>query len=474
MHRRVLFALLRRRWALLAVLLGTVLLLLPTPAGLTLQGYRILVIVIVAVILWVTEAIPLPAVAFLIAAAQVLLVHKAPNDVVQSFFGDAVFFIMGALMLAVALVRQRVDRRIAFALTRISGPKTKWVAFTILAISAVMASFIADHTVAALMLPVALALVQASGEDEAGKQRLAKLLLFCVAYGCAAGGVGTPSGGARNIIMVGYWEQLFDTHVGYATWMKFAYPIVLIQIPAAFAIVWFGLRPKREELTAAVTALREDVAEEGHMGVRQWAAVGIFVATLVTWIAAGRTLGLGVIAVLGASCYLIFGLVEWSDYNSGVNWGVVLVYAAAISLGGAMKETGAAEWVAVTTLEQLAAIGIKGGIALLAVFSLVTVLFTNIMSDGATVAVVAPILLEMAGRAGLHPVVAGLVVAISSAFAYLTVFGTPPSMIVYGSGHLRTTDFVRLGWRMAIMSIVVLLLTAKLYWPHLAVPQAGM
>ncbi|MFQ5808310.1 MAG: SLC13 family permease [Armatimonadota bacterium] len=473
MHRRALFAIIRRRWLIAALVLGTVLLLSSPPAGLSLEGWRALAVTIIAVVLFVTEAVPLPAVALLIAAGQVLLQIKRPNEVAASFMNDSVFFIMGSLMLAVAMVKQRLDRRIAFALTRLSGPKTKWLAFGFLAMAAVIASFIGEHTVAGLMLPVALVMVNASGEDDAGKRRLAQLLLVSVAYGCVIGGQGTPSGGARNAIMLQFWSDpgIVGTRVSYGAWIKFAYPVVLLQIPLAFGVIWFGMRPQRRELSAAVAALREQLAEEGRMGLREWAGVAIFLPTIVAWITLSERLGLGMIALLAATAYLVFGLVEWSDYNSGVNWGVVLVYAAAISLGIAMQETGAAEWVATNALAQLRAIGIGGGIALLAVFAGVTLFFTNTMSAGATVAVLAPILLDMAQDAGLDPVIAGFIVALASAYAYLTVFAHPAIMIVYGSGHLHVSDFLRLGWRATLVSLATVLLMAHLYWPHLNIPR---
>jgi len=480
MHRRLFFAIVRRRWLIAALVVATVLLLLPNPDPdkLTQQGWRVLAIVVVAVMLWMSEAVPLPAVAFLIAGGQVLFVGKLqdqvgrlPDIVASSFMSDSVFFIIGSLMLAVGIMRQRLDRRIAFLLTKISGPRTAWIALGVLAMSAIMASFIADHTVAAFMLPVALTLVTTSGEDQAGQQRLARLLLLGVAYGCNIGGLGTPSAGARNIIMMDYWSTMFQTHVGYAEWMKFAYPVVLLQIPGAFAILWFATRPHPRELTAAVAALRQQVAQEGRMGRREWAAVGIFAATLLAWITVGDTVGLGMIAVLGAVAYLVFGLAEWSDYNSGVNWGVVLVYAAAISLGKAMKDTGAAGWVAEAILSQLQGWGIGGPFALLAMCAGVTLLFGNIMSGAATVAIAAPILLQMAEDAGLNCVVAGFVVALTAAFGYVTTFSRPANMIVYGSGHLRSRDYLRVGWKVTLMSIAALFVVAALYWPHLSIPR---
>jgi len=473
MHRSLLFAILRRRWLIIALIAGMAMVLAPNPDAehLSPEGWRVLAIVVIAVVLWMTEAVPLPAVAFLIAGGEVLLVEMDPDDVAKSFMKDSVFFIMGSLMLAVGIVRQRVDRRIAFVLTRITGPRTTWIALGILTASTVIASFVADHTVAAFMLPVALTLVTASGEDAEGQRRLGRLLLLAVAYGSNIGALGSPSGGARNIIMMGFWDDFYAIHLGYGEWIKWAFPVVLLQIPGAFIILWLATRPHPRQLAAAVSALQEQVAEEGRMGTREWAAVGIFAAVLVAWITVGDTVGLGVIAVLGGTLYLLFGLVDWSDYNSGVNWGVVLVYAAAISLGTVMDKTGAADWVARTMLARLSTIGITGGFALLGVFALITLLFTNVMSAAATVAVVGPVLLRMATDTGLNPVIAGFVVALAAAFGYVTTFSHPPNMIVYGSGRLQSRDYIRIGWKVTLMSLAVLFLMAAVYWPHLAVPQ---
>lgn len=474
MARRLLFAIIRRRWFIIAMLVGAGLVAIPAPVGVSQAGWRVLAITVAAVILWVTEAVPMPAVAFVIAGGQVLLVYpQQPDHVASSFMTDSVFFIMGSLMLAVGIVTQRVDRRIALALIKITGSRTTWIALGVLTASAVIASFIADHTVAAFMLPVALTLVTGSGEDDEGQRRLARLLLLAVVYGCNIGGIGSPSGGARNIIMMGHWESMFQTHLGYAEWIKWAFPIVLLQIPGAFAILWLGTRPHPRQLAAAVAALRRQVASEGRMGTREWAAVGIFGAAVAAWVLVGDQVGLGMIAVLGATCYLVFGLVDWSHYNSGVNWGVVFVYAAAISLGAAMDDTGAAQWVATTILGKLNVVGITGGCALLAVLAVVTLLLTNVMSAAATVAVVGPILLKMAADAGLDPVVAGFVVAISAAFGYVTTFSAPPNMIVYSSGRLRSHDYLRVGWVVTIMSLAALFIMAALYWPHLASPAAA-
>jgi len=141
------------------------------------------------------------------------------------------------------------------------------------------------------------------------------------------------------------------------------------------------------------------------------------------------------------------------------------LYAAAISLGVEMKQTGAALWIAESFLALLAPFGLDEGVGLWAAVSVLTTGVTNTMSNGAAVAVLGPIVLKLAIAAGENPIILGFITAVSSAFAYLTVVGTPASTIVYASGYLKTTDFLIVGWKMAVVSTILMLVAAAIYWP---------
>ncbi len=463
-----------RRWFVVAMSGGAVALILPPPEGLTFEGYVVLVMSLVATVLFITEPIPLPTVALLIIIAQVLLLGKTSTEVARSLMSDSVLFIMGSLMLAVAVVKQKLDKRIAYLIVRITGTRTINVCMGISVVCGILASFIGEHTVAAMMLPVGLTLINLTSDDPRKVRKLAAVILFSICYGCSIAGIGTPSGGARNAIMIGYWKEFFydptnpETYkflVDYLTWMVSAYPLFLIQLPLVTMILLLTFKPEYRNLARAVVRLREQVQAEGRMKRTDWLTIVLFGAVLLGWIFASGTVGLGVIAILGAAAFLICGIVLWDDINSGVNWGVVLLYAAVISLGVSMSETGAARWVAEGFLGFLAPFGADSGIGLWGAVSLLTTAVTNTMSNGAAVAVLGPLVLNLADIAGENPLVLGFVTAISSAFAYLTVVGTPASTIVYSSGYLKTTDFLVVGWWMAVMSTIVLLLFAALYWP---------
>jgi len=463
-----------KRWFFIALAIGAGLLSLPTPEDLSREGMIVLTMSVVATILFVTEPVPLPTVALMIVVGQVLLLGLESTDVAKSLMTDSVLFIMGSLMLAVAVVKQKLDKRIAWLIVRMTGTKTSRICFGISAVSGILASFVGEHTVAAMMLPVGITLITLTSDDPKKVRNLAAVLLFSISYGCSVAGIGTPSGGARNAIMIGYWKEFFydpgnpETYrylIDYVTWMLYAYPMFLLQLPLVTIILLFTFRPEYRDLSRAVVKLRAEVEVEGPLKPSDWVAIIFFIFILAGWIFVSGNIGMGTVAVLGAIAFLAAGLVRWEDVNSGVNWGVVLLYGAAISLGVQMKNTGGAEWVATNFLALLTPIGMDEGIGLWGAVSILTTAVTNTMSNGAAVAVLGPIVLKLATVAGESPIIIGFITAVSSAFAYLTVVGTPACTIVYASGYLKTTDFLKVGWKMCVMSIIVMLAAAFIYWP---------
>jgi solute carrier family 13 (sodium-dependent dicarboxylate transporter), member 2/3/5 len=306
---------------------------------------------------------------------------------------------------------------------------------------------------------------------------LAAVILFSISYGCSIAGVATPSGGARNAIMISYWKDFFfdplnpETQrylVSYIDWAKYAFPMFIARLPIVAALLIFTFKPETTDMSRAVSRLRAQVSMMGPMRMAEYMTILIFALTIVCWVAFSSTLGLGVIAIGGTAAYLIAGLVRWEDINSGVNWGVVLLYAAAISLGIEMNATGAAQWVAASVITGMKSMGAGSGMGFDTGLALLTIGLSNTMSAGAAVAVMAPVVLKTAVIAGEDPLRVGFLTAMASAFGYLTPAAQPAFTIIFASGYLRSADFFKIGIRMMVLSFIVLLLTAGFYWPLLA------
>ncbi len=461
--------LVKKKWLFIGLLVGAGLLSAPTPEGLTPIGMRALSLVVVVFIFFVTEPIPLPGVALFIAIAQVLLGLEQPTIVAQSFMSDSVFFIMGSLMIATALVKQNLDKRIALAIVTVTGPRVDRIILGLVTCSALLASFIGEHTVAAMLLPVGAALINYTNRNWREIRNLSVLILLSIAYGAMIAGAGTPSGGARNAIMLAYWKKLFEVNMTYFEWMKFAYPMLLLEIPIISAILYYTFTPETKDLSHAVSALKEKVAESGPITSKEWLAIGIFMITVLMWMTISDTIGLGITALIGVLLFLIAGVVKWEDLNNSVNWGTILIYGGAISLGIMMKRTGVAEWLSHSFLAWVAPFGIHKGLPLLAAISFLTMLMATFMSSGATVGVLGPITLNIASLSGTSVIAAGFITVISSSFCFLTTTASPACNIIYGSGYLKKIDYLKAGWKLAIISFILVQIISIGYWRFLSI-----
>ena len=460
----VLFWVTRKKWLILAFLLSLSLFYFPSPDGLSYAGHRTLIIVLVTLILIISESIPLPAVAILILIMQVILGIASADEVASSFMSDAVFFIMGSLMLAVAIVSQGLDKRLALIVINLTGNKTWRIASGFLFISAILSSFIGEHTVGAMMLPVALALIRNTGLSTKATTNLSTLLLFSIAYGCSIGSIGTPSGGGRNVIMIGYLTEFGMGTISYLDWMKYTYPLLLIEIPFASLILWYTFTPTQKIMDSSVRKLKVKVAKNGKLTSDQILAIIILFITFLGWVFLSPLIGLGIVALSGVFLYLSFGLIDWQQINKNTNWAVILLFGAAISLGIQMKETGAALWVADQTLNYLQIVFKDIVIVRWFTSVVITGLLTNLLSNAATVAVLGPIVLDMGG----NPITIGIMTSIASAFSYLTVVASPTCMIIHSTGLINSSDYLKAGWKIFVISIILLLLVSKFYWPMIS------
>ncbi len=454
-----LFWVTQKKWFLITMVIGMLLLLIPTPAGLTNEGYRTLVIVITALMLIITEPIPLPAIAMYILISEVYFGIGSANDIAKSFMNDAVFFIMGSLMLAVAIVKQGWDTRIALGIIKLTGNKTRNIVFGFTAISAILASFIGEHTVAAIMLPIGMTLIHYTSEENQKVQNLSAVLLFSIAYGALVGSIGTPSGGGRNVIMMDYLRGA-DMSISYLEWMMRIYPLVLIQIPVVSWLLMKNFVPEFVHLDSGVRKLVVHVAKSAEMTGRNTVAAFIFFLVFVGWVLFSESVGLGTIALTGVLLYLVAGFVKWEDLNRNTHWGVIILFGSTISLGSNIKSTGAANWLAGSIVDFVGPVLNTFPFIADILVTVMTTAMANVLSSSATVAVLGPITMNI-GSDTMH---AGLVTAIASAFGYFTAVAAPACTIVYSSGMVKARDFLKVGWKMGLVSIFLLVLYANTYW----------
>lgn len=455
----ILFWFSQKKWFVYSILVSIFLLNLSTPIGLSVPAYHSLIILVLVFMLVTFEPIPFPAIALLTLVLQVVLGVAPPDQVASSFMNDAVLFVMGSLMFAIAIVHQGLDIRLARFIVFIFGKSKRMFLAGLMSISAILSSFLGEHTVIAIMLPIGLSVIKNIDTQQTDGKNAVLITLFSIAYGTIIGSIGTPSGGARNVIMINYLQEFSNVHIDYWKWIKHAYPILIIQLIVAYFVLQFAFPSSLKNIK--MRGYKKNVENRSiKKDINHLFSCLIIIAIIASWFTFNDIYGLGIIALGGALTFMIFGMITWEEINKNTNWGVILLFAATISLGFQINETGASSWLVIKFNELLNSLPSNSMNVSWSIMAILSGLTANFFTSSATVSLIGPMAIE------LHPtdISFALSSAIASGFSFLTVISSPTAMIIYSTGLVSTKVFFRVGILMFIISILILYLMSQFYW----------
>ncbi len=451
---------LNRKWLFLGLIPAVLLSMMTPPASLSTEGWRALGLALSALIWFIKRPIANPELGILIIVLHVALKIASNEEVARSFFNDSVFFIMGVLMLGTAIINQRIDRSLGKLLIKSSGGSMKKFVFSLVVLAAFITSLTGEYVAAAMLMPFILK-IMSDEKNRILRRTTARPTLFALAFGCIIGGALAPSGGARNVVMIQFLKEQHQYTMDYFTWVKMALPLFVIAGAGLtlFIISSFPARRLRNlNLDSEIfdENWRKPLTPEDKMSLI------IMGVVLVLWFFFSHRLGMGIVACFGAALFLIMGLVKWEDFNSGVNWGVIILYSAVVMLGTQLYDKGGADWVANYIVEKTGVSFIHENLYLIILIFIP--LIANIMGAIGAVAVTGPFILKLACASGLNCVHVAMLTAIASSYAFFNFKVSPASAIAYTTGYLKPAGFFRLGWKMTAFSVIVLLLVSKFYW----------
>ena len=431
------------------------------------------------VFLWGTEALALGATDIMVAVLLYLFGILPIEEISKAYMQDAVFFIFGILAVAVGVAKTGLDKRIGLILlSRVKSAKS--FAFLFFPMIAMSASFLSEHALVALLIPVLMGVYKVTcrmyGIEK--DRALAVFLLLGLCFAANHGGPGSPAAGGRNAIMVGYLMG-YDRGISFLEWMKYGFLFVPVMGVCVGMYMYLLCKPrfKVKDMNPS-EIVKAEVARMPKFGGKEAIMAVILVVLVAAWIILGEEYGLGGPTLYAVMAMFLAKILTWDDIQEGVALDVVGLYAAACAMGVALKFTGGAVWMAQVFVNALPDFLVKGENLLIGV-SLATGLMTNFMSDGATVASLGPIFLPMAELANVHIWKIGLACAFSSSFANFLVVGTPNNAIAYGMGRdpetgeklLNVMDFVKFGLPVTIMAWLILWFwTIFGYWQFMSWP----
>ena len=484
----------QRGGLLTGAILFFMLLLLSPPPALSLAGWKTAAVAVLMAVWWMTEAIPIPVTALLpLVLFPILGVLEMPVAAAP-YANELIFLFMGGFLLALAMERWGLHKRIALEIIRLVGVAPQKVILGFMLATAFLSMWVSNTAVATMMLPIALAVGekfrpgQNTQNNPPDQYNFGIGLMLAIAYSASIGGAATLIGTPPNAILAGAAQELLGIQIGFVEWMSVGLPISLVFLPFAWLLLTRVLYPPGPLPGDAAEVLQTEQANLGRVGRGEKIVGAVFTLTAVAWLLRSPKL-LGSLTLPGLQTWapavqdstiavtaavLLFLLpVDWRrgvfalDWQTAqkIPWDVLILFGGGLSLARAMAESGLAVWIG-TSLEAV------GNVPPIVLFGLVATLFvflTEITSNTATSTMAMPVMAGIASGLGVSALALMATAALSASMAFMLPVATPPNAIVFGSTYLTIPHMTRAGVWMNLVAIVIITLAVTCLVPVLLI-----
>lgn len=472
---------LKRIGLLLGPLLFVMVILLPAPKGVSLEAWKVIALAVLMLVWWISEAVPM-AVTALLPMLFLPLMKVAPlKEATVPYSNPVVFLFMGGFMIALAMEKWNLHRRIAMGIVRRTGVNADGIILGFMLATAFVSMWISNTATAVMMLPIASSVTQllitdSDAQPEKGMRYFSLSMMLGIAYSASIGGMATLIGTPPNVVFKGYMLSVFDYEVSFAKWMLVCLPFALLLLLCMFFLITKILYPNNlGRFEHALNLIKTESEKLGPMRSGERTTLIIFITAALLWIGQspinGLFPGLGlsdelIALVAGISLFIIpaDGLIgkpvlEWGDTEK-LPWGILLLFGGGLSVAVALENTGVIKLIG----QQFE--GIQNADFLIIIgLSVVTVYLSEIMSNVALVTVMLPVVGAVAVGAGISPVLMCLPVTLAASCGFMLPMSTPPNAIVFASGQLTISQMVKAGFWLNIISIVFIALICYYIMP---------
>jgi solute carrier family 13 (sodium-dependent dicarboxylate transporter), member 2/3/5 len=476
---------------------------LPGPEDLSRQAQNMAAIAALMATWWITEATDIAVTSFLPVALFPLL-GVMPSSAVAPLYADQIVFLyIGGFIIALAMEKWNLHRRIALRTIRRVGTRPQRLVLGFMVATAFLSMWISNTATTMMMLPIAMAVVYQLAEfaeidGEAGegtperiRATFGLVLLLGVAYSASIGGVGTLIGSPTNVAFAGFAQQRFPDEpvIAFFDWSFVCVPIVIVFLPIAWLFLCrFGaeIPLNRIRFRGSQTVIEDEIRKLGPMQGPEKIVLSVASLTALLWIfRAPISLGdfsiPGWASLFGTPSHLhdatvaitmavllcllpvnrgrgveLQGRIEhfvmdWRTIQKGVPWGIVFLFGGGFALAAGIEHTGLASWIG-SKMSILAGTPVW---VLVPMACLLAVLMTETTSNIATVLMLSPVIAETAIEIGVHPYLLLIPTAIMASFAFMLPVATPPNAIVFGSGWVTIPKMFRAGVLLDLIALVI-------------------
>lgn len=443
------------------------------PSGLETPAWHAAAVGLLMAIWWITEALPIPATALLPLALFPLLGVGDFRPTASSYAHPLIFLFMGGFVIALAMERWNLHRRIALTLLSAVGTGPRAVIGGFMLATALLSMWVSNTATTLMMLPIGLSVVDLARDrngalDREGRQ-FAVALVVAIAYAATIGGLATLIGTPPNALLAGFMSKTYGVTIGFAQWMLIGVPLAVVMLP----VTWWLLtrvvfRFVLPEISGGRAAITGQIEALGPMGRGEKLVATVFVVTALLWVfrpAIGDLLpGLaltdyGIAITMGLVLFLlpvdfrrgIFAM-DW-ETAARLPWGVLLLFGGGLALAGAIADTGLATWIA----DGIGGMGQLDSILLVLAVAAVIILLTELTSNTATTAAFLPIVGALAIGLGENPLLFVIPATLAASCAFMMPVATPPNAIIFGSGHVTIPQMARAGVLLNLLGLALVM-----------------
>ena len=453
-----------------AVLATIAVYLMPPMAGLSAVGQKALALFAGIFVLYLTEAIPLPISSLAVVPLAVLMNIVKPKDALSGFSSTSAYLLVGAFVLAAAMVKSKLAERITYQIMRLVGTTTNRITLGITLANIFLAFLVPSSTArTAILLPVCLGIIEIFGKEN--RTKFAVNLLLTLSFTNATISAGILTATVPNPVGVEFIAKASGHVISFGEWFVYGFPPALLMTFLTWWLIQKVYPSEHKEIEGGQEFVAARLRELGPISLNEKKAMFVFLLVVVLWVTGGWTkIDTTISCLVGVVMLFLpkLGFLNWKETEKAISWQVLLVAGGGISLGEILMKTGAAKWLATTIFHSLGLSMLSVGIMLAVIMLIIQYMHLLFVGTTAMATAFLPIVLGLAQVANIPPAVFALpATMIIGGYPLLMFYNTLPNILIYGTGKLTVGDFPRVGVALCTVACLIYALCAVTYWKWL-------
>ena len=446
------------------------------PVDLSEQGLSILASTLWVAIWWITEAVPIYVTALIPIILFPLSGGLELKQTTAAYGHKFVFLFVGGFILAIAIEKWRLHKRIALNIISLVGTKKSNIILGFMIATAFLSMWISNTATAVMILPVGLAIISQLKDNPKTIQNenlvFGKTLMLAIAYSASIGGMATLIGTPPNLVLAGVIKTSYNIEINFLQWMSFGLPISILLLFICWKyLTSIAYKFDDQNFDSGLDEINDQLKSLGKISYEEKSVMIVFIGTALAWITQSFIIKKyipeiddTIIAIIAAVILFILPnkegdqkLLSWDDAVK-LPWGILLLFGGGMALAKGFDTSGLAIWIG----SQMSFFNAIPLLALLCLLVAMVNFLTEITSNLATTAMLLPVLVALAETIGVNPYYLLVGATVAASCAFMLPVATPPNAVVFGSKILKIDDMIKKGFWMNLISIFIL--TAAVYW----------